>query len=320
MSGAAGPGGFSRSSSSASLPGFGKIKDGMTAKSAKDDMATVVLDSPQPAAIYRFIAKIENILDQYVNDPNKPDLARPFDDLEHAFRVTWNPAINLKPPVDSVAHLVPRAQTTLEQLKKVLRRNFAPNTDVTDLATKVEQFQWDTSRMSPLEALNKLTYLNTSLPSSNRLQDEKLKDILIRGCQDDRWKSLVKKETFTSGRKWDHKDVSADDIVDHMQLHHPRLVKSLDTSSETAAIVQAFSEKIESLSQAVSDGQREVIRLRREIKKTPNTRDNLMVHIAENTDLPLPFPNMSDELVNPPALPSGVPSPQQRLWQPFSSR
>ncbi|KAI8852394.1 hypothetical protein BC829DRAFT_414643 [Chytridium lagenaria] len=216
MSGAAGPGGFSRSSSSASLPGFGKIKDGMTAKSAKDDMATVVLDSPQPAAIYRFIAKIENILDHH----------------------------QLEAPVDSVAHLVPRAQTTLEQLKKVLRRNFAPNTDVTDLATKVEQFQWDTSRMSPLEALNKLTYLNTSLPSSNRLQDEKLKDILIRGCQDDRWKSLVKKETFTSGRKWDHKDVSADDIVDHMQLHHPRLVKSLDTSSETAPLFRRFQRKL----------------------------------------------------------------------------
>ncbi|KAI8847806.1 hypothetical protein BC829DRAFT_418123 [Chytridium lagenaria] len=110
MSGAAGPGGFSRSSSSASLVGFGKIKDGMTAKSAKDDMATVVLDSPQPAAIYRFIAKIENILDQYVNDPNKPDLARPFDDLEHAFRVTWNPAINLKPPVDSGSS--PRSQSS----------------------------------------------------------------------------------------------------------------------------------------------------------------------------------------------------------------
>ncbi|KAI8834120.1 hypothetical protein BC829DRAFT_458829 [Chytridium lagenaria] len=97
MSGAGGSTSFSRSSSTASLAGSGKIKDGMNAKSAKDDMATVVLDSPQPASIYRFIAKIESILSQYVTDPTKPDLARPFDDLEHAFRVTWNPVITYDP-------------------------------------------------------------------------------------------------------------------------------------------------------------------------------------------------------------------------------
>ncbi|KAI8829675.1 hypothetical protein BC829DRAFT_466875 [Chytridium lagenaria] len=236
-------------------------KDGMNAKSAKDDMATVVLDSPQPASIYRFIAKIESI--------------------SH---------------IDTVAHLVPRASTTLSQLQKVLRRNFAPNTDESDLVTKVEQFQWDTSRMGPLEALNKLTYLNTSLPFANRLSDDRLKTILISGCQDDRWKSLVKKESY-SGKKWDDLTITVDDIVDHMQLHHPRVIAKSD-SSETAAIMHAFNEKFENLTQVVADSQREVVRLRRELKKAPNTRDNLLVHIAENTELPLPFVNMSDELVN----------------------
>ncbi|KAI8829084.1 hypothetical protein BC829DRAFT_450291 [Chytridium lagenaria] len=78
MSGAGGSTSFSRSSSTASLAGSGKIKDGMNAKSAKDDMATVVLDSPQPASIYRFIAKIESILSQYVTDPTNRILLVPL--------------------------------------------------------------------------------------------------------------------------------------------------------------------------------------------------------------------------------------------------
>ncbi|KAI8828694.1 hypothetical protein BC829DRAFT_412134 [Chytridium lagenaria] len=150
--------------------------------------------------------------------------------------------------------------------------------------------------MGPLEALNKLTYLNTSLPFANRLSDDKLKTILISGCQDDRWKSLVKKESY-SGKRWDDLTITVDDIVDHMQLHHPRVIAKSD-SSETAAIMHAFNEKFENLTQVVADSQREVVRLRRELKKAPNTRDNLLVHIAENTELPLPFVNMSDELVN----------------------
>ncbi|KAI8838660.1 hypothetical protein BC829DRAFT_404232 [Chytridium lagenaria] len=141
--------------------------------------------------------------------------------------------------------------------------------------------------MGPLEALNKLTYLNTTTG---------LKTILISGCQDDRWKSLVKKESY-SGKKWDDLTITVDDIVDHMQLHHPRVIAKSD-SSETAAIMHAFNEKFENLTQVVADSQREVVRLRRELKKAPNTRDNLLVHIAENTELPLPFVNMSDELVN----------------------
>ncbi|KAI8830160.1 hypothetical protein BC829DRAFT_449826 [Chytridium lagenaria] len=82
-----------------------------------------------------------------------------------------------------------------------------------------------------------------------------------------------------------------------MQLHHPRVIAKAD-SSETAAIMHAFNEKFENLTQVVADSQREVVRLRRELKKAPNTRDNLLVHIAENTELPLPFVNMSDEPVN----------------------
>ncbi|KAI8849105.1 hypothetical protein BC829DRAFT_443224 [Chytridium lagenaria] len=93
MSGASGSTSFSRSSSTASLAVSVKRKDGMNAKSAKDDMATVVLDSPKPASICCFIRKIEIILSQYVAAPTAPDLACPFHDLE-------NPVINLRPAVN----------------------------------------------------------------------------------------------------------------------------------------------------------------------------------------------------------------------------
>ncbi|KAJ3201952.1 hypothetical protein HDU67_000951, partial [Dinochytrium kinnereticum] len=134
--GAGGSSGFSRSSSSASIAAGGKILDGMDAKSAKIDMSTVTLTTTQPASVYRFISKIEDTLRPYVQDPAKPDLVRPFTDLDHAFRVTWNPNVNLKTPADSIAHLCEKGSVTFAELKTILLQNFAPDMDEKTLQTQ----------------------------------------------------------------------------------------------------------------------------------------------------------------------------------------